>query len=156
MPKVKRSVDSDPKKRSSKVRKTSPEEYDVATDLKKSFNENVENRFRHWEKVDKDLLGYEKVLETLKQLLQDTENTPENRPKLSDWRAEIEELENKIRRLKRNNNQIEYLYGVVNVMKDTESSTSKDEKSAKDTIRVNANGPLKPRIKVKGAIMRGI
>ncbi len=146
MPKVKRcyEVPSNELRKKQKV-----EEAEIYTDLSKSFNENVENRFQHWEKVEKEIQGYEKNIQHLKQLIKNVPDTPENRPMLSDYRAQIEELENKIRRLKRANDPIEYLYCVANVIRDSESGTIKLEKDNLETIRVNASGPLKPRLKKK-------
>jgi len=146
MPKFKRCTNLDYQENGSKK---GSKLQDIGTDLSKSFNENIENRFQHWEKVEKEIIEYKQSIVNLKDILEKTSNTPKNRPKISDWRAQIEEFENKINRLKRSNDQIEYLFCVANVIKETENNISKTEKSSTETIRVNANGPLKPRIKKK-------
>jgi len=116
------------------------------TDVRKSLMENIDNRIHHWKKVEEQISVFVKEVESLRNLMKNTPDIPSNRPKLAQWRAKVNELENKINRLKRSNDQTEYLYCVANVLRESPTLTTVKKE---ETIRVNACGPLKPKIKKK-------
>lgn len=114
MPKARRGEILRPRQ---EVKKRPISEEEINTDISKSLNENIENRFRHWEKIEKETKEMEQKLEQLKKEYRECPDIPENRPKISNLRAEIRDMEEKIQRINRSKDPTEYLFCVANVIR---------------------------------------
>jgi hypothetical protein len=139
---------SDEAKITEPLEKRKKVEETVFTDLSKTFNENVENRFNHWNQVNREIEDLKKKITEIYKKIDSLPDTPENRPIIADCHAEIDDIQNRIRRLNRSNDQIEYLYGVACVLREEDNSVQKGKEDV-ESCRVNASGPLKPRIRKK-------
>lgn len=126
---------------------TNKKQKNIETDLNKSLFENVQNRINYWQSIEKEIKILEEKLKNIEKELKLINDIPENRSKISDLKVEIYNLENKILRLKRSNDNVEYFFCISNLIKENESNINllNNEKN----IKVLANGPLKPRIKKK-------
>lgn len=78
----------------------------IETDLSKSFSENVENRFKYWENMDKQIEEIKSKICILENRIQNTIDIPENRPLLSDLRIQIKKLSSQIKIVERSNNKV--------------------------------------------------
>ena len=105
MPKVKRNNEEN----ESENKKKKIDEH-IGTDLSKSFSENVEIRFKHWENIDKQIEETKQKINDLELSINKTPDIPENRPLLSDYRIQIKKLNAHIKLLERSNNKVFYFY----------------------------------------------
>ena len=142
MPKTKRidsSTKSEPKTK--RIR--------IETDVKKTFSENVDLRFKHWAVIDKEKKEYNDEIATLQQALSMLDDNPENRIKIADINVQIKELRSKIEVLEKSNDKVEYLACVASIIKDMDRDTPTDESTVTLKRKIDVSNPNKPHKKKK-------
>jgi rubredoxin len=125
-------------------------EDEASVDLDKSITENFQKKVKYWDEVAAKISCHKQEIEKLKKEYEGLTDIPKNRIKRADLRVSIEKYEQKIKRLKRSDNQVEYLTCVAKVFMDEGKPPAQPVRAvSKEPHYVVTSGAYRQRQRIK-------